>query len=669
MKRLFKIGKRRKAFSMAEMLVVMLILAIVLIAATPVAVRRVKKDSVRPEHGSFECYWDGDKLYQVERNAMGVAIKSSDTDEFGRLDRTEQGYCDYQPRRGAMFFTINAVGGGSPGTGVSSLFNSLPNSGNGQGTDYTMNYYKYNSFLTSPYDRNDTRFEFEDDDTFGDSSNSPLEWLRSSGLKLYTVLRSKGGDFADNYESPCNGGAAYITQTASQNSLCDNVSDDMTDADYNESKKQYEKKVSGRAWNWATYRYENVTETCYTRKVFPGRDPAKGKAIKMETTLTHRGPFKSTSFAGNVEPYFLAGNKGCKVTRGGDGVFTNGWNTCGASASATVSNYGGTCSYNSVPGLDYDPNRKTVTTYKLDDVWKDVLKGIWMGKDCEWDVEENRFKMSVSPDNPNGDCKPGREDRAISISKDLDANWKYWYSYTFGTFALARQKFLNGINFYAQAGSPGEYRALYVSRFKRHVAIYPGKYEKAADVAKAGNPTLICYPAADNSCNGEGAEMLLTVPGGKKPYLADSNTFIMGSIFQLDNTGVPIAYDNDRGDNSGEVYGNYFKEKDSSFMYPIPDVDHPIPSTVGQGGHGAYTIYRLTGSPNYYEMYSVDVSQTNGYSYRSSSSTSGQSQIEAEYPCVRNWVSGTPASLTDYSQGSHRCFAGDGFGGAVVLTW
>ena len=46
------------AFSMAEMLVVMLILAIVIISMTPVAVKRVKKDAVNPEHGSFECFYE-----------------------------------------------------------------------------------------------------------------------------------------------------------------------------------------------------------------------------------------------------------------------------------------------------------------------------------------------------------------------------------------------------------------------------------------------------------------------------------------------------------------------------------------------------------------------------------------------------------------------------------
>ena len=65
---------------MAEMLVVMLILAIVIISMTPVAVKRVKKDAVNPEHGSFECFYEHSdtpgkyNLRQRMRNDVGKIV-------------------------------------------------------------------------------------------------------------------------------------------------------------------------------------------------------------------------------------------------------------------------------------------------------------------------------------------------------------------------------------------------------------------------------------------------------------------------------------------------------------------------------------------------------------------------------------------------------------------
>ena len=111
MKRVFNRKTGLKAFSMAEMLVVMLVLAIVIISMTPLAVKRIKKEAVNPDHGSFECYYDkhpvtgDDVIVQRTRNADGEQVGGPQYLPVGSS-------CLFTPRRGAMFFTINAVGGG-----------------------------------------------------------------------------------------------------------------------------------------------------------------------------------------------------------------------------------------------------------------------------------------------------------------------------------------------------------------------------------------------------------------------------------------------------------------------------------------------------------------------------------------------------------------------------
>lgn len=54
----------KKAFSLAEMLLVLLILSFLIVSLAPIAYKKIPKKTDRLPHGRFECYYDGEKLMQ-----------------------------------------------------------------------------------------------------------------------------------------------------------------------------------------------------------------------------------------------------------------------------------------------------------------------------------------------------------------------------------------------------------------------------------------------------------------------------------------------------------------------------------------------------------------------------------------------------------------------------
>ena len=54
----------KNAFSLAEMLLVLLILSFLIVSLAPIAYKKIPKKTDRLPHGRFECYYDGEKLMQ-----------------------------------------------------------------------------------------------------------------------------------------------------------------------------------------------------------------------------------------------------------------------------------------------------------------------------------------------------------------------------------------------------------------------------------------------------------------------------------------------------------------------------------------------------------------------------------------------------------------------------
>ncbi len=676
LKRVFNCGKRHNAFSMAEMLVVMLILAIVIISMTPVAVKRVKKESVNPEHGSFECFYEPSgeagkyNLIQRERNAQGVLLQPEDDPARirGVYDvnnpPSNLPTCKFTAPRGAMFFTVNAVGGGSPGAGSKTVFQQLPkwdqNSINVKpGVNYINTYPEYKSVLIDTSKNNTAYFEGA---TFGSlsESNTPVNVLNNKGLLVYAYMLSAGGILDESTQ------AGYAIQTINDSGCGTNP--DFTKMSYtaNGSYGHWYNTVKvckKYTFGICTGGWKNVE--CLVVDVYPGQNPGSGSAQKLSTTVKNGTNITSNGGADGVA-IFGAGTTGCKVGVGQNGCYNS---NCSPQHGAVAALDGMTCSSTSsyrALGSGYPSEYSTITSSTMTSGTNMNSVHFIPSDDCR--PSGGQFIA------PSGDACPtminNKEYKVVwTIKENKDGS--RWYLYTMGNFALIKRVLSKGVNFYAQAGNPGEFRTLYVSRFTQTVNITPGppKPASANSNSDTGNRTIMTY--ADGT-------PLLSVAGGKRAIAsgeAEGNTFIVGNLFNLPKPGSPlvIAYDNNTGDSSGSPneYGGYFRAQNSGFIYPVPDVQNVIPDTVGQGGHGSYTIFRSSGHTEGYRVWRVNADKTNGYEELLNNITTSGAQITpAAYNCVSNGktLSGNITTNNDTTN-SYRCYAGDGQGGAVVITW
>ena len=88
-------------FSMAEMLVVLLIMSFIAIGVPLIHFKKAELKTKRSIHGRYECYYNGGALTQYSVNEDGV--------EQGPDAVTE---CRFAPPKSAIFFMVHAVGGG-----------------------------------------------------------------------------------------------------------------------------------------------------------------------------------------------------------------------------------------------------------------------------------------------------------------------------------------------------------------------------------------------------------------------------------------------------------------------------------------------------------------------------------------------------------------------------
>ena len=101
-----KIKSEKNAFSLAEMLLVLLIMSFLSMAIAPFVTKKVKKDTYRQPHGRFECFWLNDRLIQYNVLETGAGQQE---------DRTAKGYCEFEPVERAAFYLVQGVGAGGGG--------------------------------------------------------------------------------------------------------------------------------------------------------------------------------------------------------------------------------------------------------------------------------------------------------------------------------------------------------------------------------------------------------------------------------------------------------------------------------------------------------------------------------------------------------------------------
>ncbi len=110
--------KKHNAYTMAEMLIVMVIIAVVMLSLPKATKKMFRMDTVRANHSRYECYWDNGVLKQhtvtetLTGQATGNAITNASTIS-GHND-----VCLFTPPDNTPYVMLHAVGGGGGGVNV-----------------------------------------------------------------------------------------------------------------------------------------------------------------------------------------------------------------------------------------------------------------------------------------------------------------------------------------------------------------------------------------------------------------------------------------------------------------------------------------------------------------------------------------------------------------------
>lgn len=677
MSKKIRLGKTA-AFSLAEMMVVMLILSIVILSMIPLATKRVKREAVNPEHGAFECYYDDQgKLHQITRDANGKIVN--------KKDNVEGGSCLFAPKRGAMFFVINAVGGGSPGSGVREAFNGLPegeraasDSPKIKGGNYSTIYKEFHSKFVHADPGNQVNFDdvinSDDPDIKG-----PQDWLKDLGTSLKVILTTTGGNQSfytrDGSGGKVPSGGFWQAEMHNEREGCESA------------------KVPNFTSLVENPQAENK-QACFTSWMYFGKNGQPGSRAMFPLTIHHGDVFAGATTLPEVVDTYKAyysdslyntytgdplggvgfglkikdstnhvgcfvpnGANGCYFTKVdvdkpeskytvdcGDSTYLNAYNSIyNLSTAESI-----TCPSSSVflAGKGYFP---TQTTLSMDATPTYEAAAVNTTRGCSYSAS-----CGASASNNTCSYKPCLFNSNVQGYRTTDPK------VVWGNFVLIFKELKKGVNFYAQAGYPGQFRTIYVSRLRSNLKITPGKpimfdYNRSAALESLrGNDTIVEY-------EGDKHELVLVAEGGKPTYNSDKNTFMVGNLFNLVPAGTDkvIAHDtiNDTS-GSNDEYAFYFKSKESDFLYPIPDSDQMVPEYVGKSGAGGHTVYRLHGITNAFKMFRA-------FDGDKASDGSAPSEEQAEYNCH----DGTVLTGSNDGDTSYRCKGSMGYGGAVVITW
>ena len=122
------------AYTLAEMLIVMGILAIVMLSLPAITKKVFKVEETRKPHGRFECYWDGDKLMSYHAEESGSSSFHEYKDD--EVDADGNKVCKFDPPKNPVYFMIYAVGAGGGGASIDSANSATPAAVTNSATSY-----------------------------------------------------------------------------------------------------------------------------------------------------------------------------------------------------------------------------------------------------------------------------------------------------------------------------------------------------------------------------------------------------------------------------------------------------------------------------------------------------------------------------------------------------
>lgn len=106
-----KFKRFNKAYSLAEVLVVMAIIMLIFLALPPVTKKVFKITDTRKAHGRFECYWDVD----ADGNKSLYSYFAEENGTISGPNKINGDKCSFTPTANTLYFMIHAVGGGGAG--------------------------------------------------------------------------------------------------------------------------------------------------------------------------------------------------------------------------------------------------------------------------------------------------------------------------------------------------------------------------------------------------------------------------------------------------------------------------------------------------------------------------------------------------------------------------
>ncbi len=121
------VQKEQKAFSLAEMLLVLLIMSFIAISLPMIHFKKSELKTKRTPHGRYECFYDAaGNLMQYSVNEEGA--------KNGPVGVTE---CRFTPPKNAIYFLVHAVGGGGGASTASGSGSVSTGTTEGAGVTYT----------------------------------------------------------------------------------------------------------------------------------------------------------------------------------------------------------------------------------------------------------------------------------------------------------------------------------------------------------------------------------------------------------------------------------------------------------------------------------------------------------------------------------------------------
>ena len=546
-----RFNKKLAAFSLAEMLLVLLIMSFLSVAIAPFVTKKVKKDTLRQPHGRFECFWDGDRLVQYKVLESGTGVEE---------DRTATGYCEFEPAARATFYLVQGVGGGGGGAFAAlapniKTFTAKYTDRDEANQTVDAGYYIPCSRLKN--DSNQVRTEYyaactgHIKDSFSDSSapsetSSKWAWVNEIwNDPAYTPTRT--------YKI-CSGHGAGGWGVGAWVLVDDGVSG-CVNPDGSANASPIFPESSDPA---------DDLDPCYDYPDARGGQGGDGGCVEITVTL----PLGSLVERGNLNYGFTVGYK----DNGPDIYATYGIESCLVTG-GKVGEDGEDSRANGswVPGADGEDATLSVfnTTDTLDSVPYTCTGALTTG--------------SVGGDGGDGGMwNPNALPWTLTYGGSNSNN-----SFEFSkSFVPISYEYKRAYNYYGMAGGAGEYNMMFFPEITQKIKIVPGK------AGKGGTGTL------DDQQGQAGGATTATFANETTPFLSlaggrGSKTKMAGNYFNLYSQD-PV-YNNDTSMVTARIgeYSDFVAaisaDEGTNLQSIIPDDAKP-----GRGGDGGYTVLRDT---------------------------------------------------------------------------